>query len=59
MGEGHGLEPLDVDRLFRISRDATGWDVGLSGGYKGFRPSCIGDWVVPGRVELPTSTLSV
>ena len=44
MGEGHGLEPLDVDRLFRISRDATGWDVGLSGDIKasGLRASGIG-----------------
>ena len=44
MGEGHGLEPLDVDRLFRISRDATGWDVVSRGDIKasGLRASGIG-----------------
>ena len=44
MGEGHGLEPLDVDRLFRFMGDTPGWGEGLSGDIKasGLRASGLG-----------------
>ena len=61
-GEGYGLEPLYVDRLFpdvrgrRVGDCRRGRDLKASG----LRAVAVPSWtVVPGRVELPTSTLSV
>ena len=41
-GEGHGLEPLDVDRLFPCCAWGNkGWGILRRGrDVKGFRPSC-------------------
>ena len=63
LSEGYGLEPFSVDRLFLLVWNrAPGW--GNTGFFRCKRfPAFLHGFlylqVVPGRVELPTSTLSV